>query len=356
MSAQFWANKRVLITGHTGFKGSWLALWLQKLGAIVAGYALPAAEESLFRLADVEEGMLSASGDIRNAAELRGFFGSFRPEIVFHLAAQSLVRTSYETPVETYEVNVMGTLQLLEAVRKTPSCRVTVVVTSDKCYLNRERIWGYREDDALGGRDPYSSSKACAELVTLAYQASFFAKDARVAVATVRAGNVIGGGDFARDRLVPDIMKSLRMGEPLQVRNPDAIRPWQHVLDPLSGYLLLAEKMWNGESTAALAEAWNFGPAMDDARPVRWIVARLATYWGAPLPWVQDQAPHPHEAGLLTLDSTKARSRLGWRPRWTLEDALIAICEWHKACARGESMRQVVMQQIAAHEAAKPES
>jgi len=340
----------VLVTGHTGFKGSWLAMWLQKLGAEVAGYALPAPAESLFQLAGVERGMRSVQGDIRSAASLQALFESFEPQVVFHLAAQSLVRVSYESPVETYEVNVLGTAQLFEAVRKTSSCRVVINVTSDKCYANKEWIWGYREDDPLGGRDPYSSSKACAELVTRAYQASFFdaTGERRVGVASARAGNVIGGGDFAKDRLVPDVMRALKSGSPLQIRNPAAVRPWQHVLEPLGGYLRLAEKIWV-DGGGGDCEAWNFGPAIEDARPVRWIVERLTHHWGSPIRWDLDRVSHPHEAGLLRLDSTKARVRLEWRPRWGLEEALKIVCEWHQAHHRGEQMREVCDRQLVAY-------
>jgi CDP-glucose 4,6-dehydratase len=352
MNPQFWSGKRVLVTGHTGFKGSWLSLWLQKLGAVVGGYSLPPNDVSLFRLADVQENMESAQGDICSAPSLRSFFEGFRPEIVFHLAAQSLVRTSYEFPLETFQVNVMGTIQVMEAVRRTPTCRVLVNVTSDKCYANKEWVWGYREDDPLGGKDPYSSSKACAELVTRAYQASFFEEAAggRAGVATVRAGNVIGGGDFAKDRIVPDVMAAFRAGRPLQVRNPAAIRPWQHVLEPLSGYLLLAERMWH--DPANYQEGWNFGPSADDVRTVKWIVERLATHWGTPVAWQLDESQNRPEAGMLALDSSKARSRLGWGPRWTLDEALQAVCEWYKAYHQGQRLHPLVMQQITSYETA----
>jgi CDP-glucose 4,6-dehydratase len=352
MNPQFWSGKRVLVTGHTGFKGSWLSLWLQKLGAVVGGYSLPANDQSLFRMAAVQENMQSAEGDICSAPSLHRFFEDFRPEIVLHLAAQSLVRASYDFPLETFQVNVMGTIQVLEAVRRTPTCRVLVNVTSDKCYANKEWVWGYREDDALGGKDPYSSSKACAELVTRAYQSSFFEGTGatRAGVATVRAGNVIGGGDFAKDRIVPDVMAAFRAGRPLQVRNPAAIRPWQHVLEPLSGYLLLAERMWH--DPANYQESWNFGPSADDVRTVKWIVERLAAHWGTPVAWRLDESPNRPEAGMLALDSSKARSRLGWSPRWTLDQALQAVCQWYKAYHQGQPIRPLVMQQIASYETA----
>lgn len=353
VNAQFWRDKRVLLTGHTGFKGSWLSLWLQRLGATVAGYALPPEhDESLFELAGVGKGMDSKLADIRNLQHLRSLFDSFEPQIVFHLAAQSLVRKSYLEPVQTYEVNVMGTVHVLEAVRGSQSCRVVVNVTSDKCYENKEWAWGYRENDPMGGHDPYSNSKGCSELVTSAYRQSFFkAKNARpVAVASARAGNVIGGGDFSKDRIIPDFMAAIKSGRPLYVRNPNAVRPWQHVLEPLSGYLLLAEKLW--DEPDAYAQGWNFGPAPDDIRPVRWIVEKLSDYWNDSIKWEVDTSPKPHEANLLVLDSAQARMMLGWRPRWTLEQSLQAVAKWHIAYKQGEPLRDVVLQQIASYEAA----
>lgn len=353
VNPEFWRGKRVLITGHTGFKGSWLSLWLQKLGAQVSGYALPPpTEENLFNLAAVGERMESVFGDIRNRETLRQAFDRFRPEIVFHLAAQALVRASYTEPVETYQVNVMGTVHVLEAVRSTRGCRAIVNVTSDKCYENKEWTWGYREQDPMGGHDPYSSSKGCSELVTAAYRSSFFgdANGSTVGVASARAGNVIGGGDFSRDRIIPDFMAAFAQHKPLYVRNPDAIRPWQHVLEPLSGYLLLAEKLW--EQPREYAQGWNFGPAPDDIRPVRWIVERLNTHSGNQLRWEIDTRPKPHEAGLLMLDSAKARLLLGWTPRWTLDQALKMVIGWHSAHQRGESLRPVVQQQIDQYQSA----
>lgn len=351
MNTQFWRGKRVLITGHTGFKGSWLSLWLQKLGATVAGYALPPdPAQSLFELAEVGARMESVHADIRNPESLQNLFDRFQPDIVFHLAAQPLVRKSYLEPVETYEVNVIGTIRLFEAVRSTPSCHVVVNVTSDKCYENREWALGYRENDPMGGYDPYSSSKGCAELVTAAYRRSFFENHdgVRVALASARAGNVIGGGDFSKDRIVPDFMAAIKTGKPLYVRNPDAVRPWQHVLEPLSGYLLLAEKLW--DKPAEHAQGWNFGPAPDDIKPVRWIVARLSHCYPGRASWQTDTAPKPHEAHLLMLDSTKAHTMLGWKPRWTIERAVQAVVDWHSAHERGESLREVVMQQLMSYE------
>ena len=352
MSNNFWHGKRVLLTGHTGFKGGWLALWLQKMGAKLAGYALaPAYTESLFELAGVGEGMESVIADIRDLNTLKGLVDRFRPEIVFHLAAQPLVRVSYAQPVETFQVNVMGTVNLLEAVRKTQHCRVVVSITSDKCYENREWVWGYREIDPVGGHDPYSASKGCAEIVNAAYRRSFFEAQGErpVALATARAGNVIGGGDFSKDRLVPDIMAAITKGKSLNIRSPGAIRPWQHVLEPLSGYLLLAEKLWTHPKE--FAQSWNFGPPPEDSRPVRWLVEKLNDKWGEGVSWKLDLAPAPHEAGVLTLDSTKVHVNLGWKPRWTLDEALSAIVVWYKAYQRGEPLRDVVLRQIAAYEA-----
>lgn len=355
VNADFWRRRRVMVTGHTGFKGGWLSLWLQKLGSTVAGYSLPPpSEPSLFELAAVGERMESVLGDLRDSADLQNAFARFKPEVVFHLAAQPLVRKSYAEPAETFHVNVMGTVHVLEAVRRTPSCRAIINVTSDKCYENKEWVWGYREDDLLGGHDPYSSSKACAEIVTAAYRRSFFeTQDSRrVALASARAGNVIGGGDFSQDRIIPDLIRAMKRCEPLYVRNPDAVRPWQHVLEPLAGYLLLAEKLW--ERPVEYARSWNFGPAADDIRPVRWLVERLSEHWAERVSWKVDATPRVHEAHLLMLDSTKARMLLGWKPRWTLERTLLSIVEWHDAHANSECLRDVVTRQIDAYEASIP--
>jgi CDP-glucose 4,6-dehydratase len=352
VNREFWRGKKVLVTGHTGFKGSWLCLWLQKLGAEVAGYALPPpAGNSLFQLASVGSRMDSTFSDIRDPQLLDSCFERFQPDIVFHLAAQSLVRASYERPVETYEVNVMGTVNVLETARNNPRCRAVVIVTSDKCYENKEWTWGYRENDPMGGNDPYSSSKGCAELVTAAYRHSFFdTRNKRCsAVASARAGNVIGGGDFSKDRIVPDFISAALTGQALRVRNPDAIRPWQHVLEPLSGYLLLAEKLC--DNPTKYAQGWNFGPAADDVRSVRYIVQRLNDYYDGRVSWEMDSAPQPHEATLLTLDSAKARISLGWEPRWTLDQALQAVASWHIAHESGAPLRDQVLKQIAAYEA-----
>lgn len=352
VSASFWRGKRVLITGHTGFKGSWLCLWLQKRGALVAGYALPpVANASLFQLAGVSDVLdSSVYADIRDLERLVEATKHFQPEIVFHLAAQPLVRLSYAQPVDTFQINVMGAVNVLETVRCQVSCRVAVVITSDKCYANSEWVWGYRETDPVGGYDPYSSSKACVELVTSAYRQSYFeGSSARTtALASARAGNVIGGGDFAKDRLIPDVMAAVMEGRTVRIRSPNAIRPWQHVLEPLSGYLLLAERLWDDPSH--FSDGWNFGPSLEDARSVEWILVALAERLGPRLRWEIDAGPAPHEAHLLTLDSTKARTLLGWHPHWDLYTALGAVTEWWQAYERREPLRDVVIRQIDAYE------
>jgi len=350
----FWRGKRVLLTGHTGFKGSWLSLWLQSMGSQVIGYALtPPTNPSLFEVAKVGEGMTSIIGDIRDLAHLRAVFAEHQPEIVIHMAAQPLVRYSYIEPVETYSTNVMGTVNLLEAVRSTDSVKAVVNVTSDKCYENREWVWGYRENEAMGGHDPYSNSKGCAELVTSAYRNSYFHpekyKTHGVAIASGRAGNVIGGGDWADDRLIPDIMRAITQGKPVNIRNPHAIRPWQHVLEPLLGYLVLAQKLH--EEGTAYAEGWNFGPNDQDAKPVQWIVEKLTTTWGEGASWTQDGGDHPHEAHYLKLDCSKAKARLDWHPRWHLDEALSAIISWQRAYRDGADMRDVTIRQIKAYNA-----
>ena len=353
MNEAFWKDRRVLITGHTGFKGAWLSLWLQRMGASVAGYALSPPVESLFRLARVAEEMKeSVYDDIRALERVKLLMARFRPEVVFHLAAQPLVRVSYQEPVETYQVNVMGTANLLESVRLSESCRVAVVITSDKCYENNEWVWGYRESDPLGGHDPYSSSKACAELVTATYRHCFCRKSGAkpVAIASARAGNVIGGGDFSKDRLVPDLMTAMFKGVPLKLRYPTAVRPWQHVLEPLSGYLLLAERIWS--EPERYAQSWNFGPSPDDLKSVQWIVNKLNECLGGRVAWDVETGSAPHEASLLALDSAKARTMLGWKPRWTLERALEAIVDWYKAYEAGTSVRDVVIRQIDSYESA----
>jgi len=352
LSPLFWKDKRILLTGHTGFKGGWLSLWLQSMGAQVAGYALaPPTGTSLFEVADVGKGMTSIVGDIRDLEHLRRVFAEHQPEIVIHMAAQALVRYSYAEPVETYSTNVMGTVNLFEAVRSTASVKAVVNVTSDKCYENREWVWGYRENEAMGGHDPYSNSKGCAELVTATYRNSYFHPEKHhehgVAIASGRAGNVIGGGDWADDRLIPDIMRAITQGEPVNIRNPQAMRPWQHVLEPLSGYLLLAEKLYN--EGADFAEGWNFGPNDEDAKPVQWIVERLTQSWGEGASWKLDSGNHPHEAHHLKLDCSKAKARLDWHPRWHLEAALTAIIDWQRAYRNGKDMHELTLRQIDAY-------
>jgi CDP-glucose 4,6-dehydratase len=347
----FWAGKRVFLTGHTGFKGSWLSLWLQKMGAQLTGFALaPPTDPALFDVARVGEGMTSIIGDIRERETLAQALVEADPEIVIHMAAQPLVRASYDDPVGTYATNVMGTVHLLEAVRQAPNVRAVCIVTTDKCYENREWAWGYREDEAMGGYDPYSNSKGCAELVTLAYRRSFFGGGSATAIASGRAGNVIGGGDWAIDRLIPDILRAIGEGREVQIRNPHAIRPWQHVLEPLSGYLVLCQALWQRPEMAA--EAWNFGPRDEDARPVQWIVERMCDIWGEGARWTRDQGIHPHEAHYLKLDISKARAQLGWQPRWTLAEALDRIVAWQRTWLSGGDMQELTIGQIAAYEAA----
>ena len=345
---EFWRSKRVLLTGHTGFKGSWLSLWLQSMGATLRGIALePPTEPALFAVARIAEGMEHRITDIRDFAAVKAQMDVFQPEIVIHMAAQPLVRLSYSEPVETYATNVMGTVHVLEAARHAGSVKAIVNITTDKCYENREWVWGYREDEPMGGHDPYSSSKGCAELVSSAYRKSFL-KDAGIAMATARAGNVIGGGDWAIDRLIPDILRALEKHQPVQIRNPHAIRPWQHVLEPLSGYLQLAERLYLYGPRDA--EGWNFGSRDEDARPVQWIVQHLCESWGDGASWTLQPGDHPHEASFLKLDISKARQRLQWTPRWSLEVALKHITEWHQALLKDKDMRAVCLSQINQYE------
>jgi CDP-glucose 4,6-dehydratase len=341
----FWRDRRVLITGHTGFKGAWLTLWLQSLGARVSGLSgAPPSAPSLYELARVERDVEGFDGDIRDAEAVARAVAASAPEVVLHMAAQALVRRSFEDPRETYEINTMGTVNVLDAVRRHGGeVRAVVVVTSDKCYENREWEWGYRECEPIGGHDPYSSSKGCAELVTSAFRSSFFSDPDGPRVGSARAGNVIGGGDWGAERLVPDLMRAALAGEQLRVRNPGSIRPWQHVLNPLSGYLLLAQAMCEHAEHAA---AWNFGPAEQDARPVGWIVERLAGLWPGELDWSVDGGADPHEARYLKLDSSRARARLGWRQPVELADALASIVEWYRALQEGKDMREVTIGQI----------
>lgn len=345
MNTDFWHGKRVFLTGHTGFKGSWLSLWLKNLGSEVTGYALlPPTTPNLYQVAEVAQGMTSIIADIRDLTALQKAMQTARPDIVIHMAAQPLVRQSYVKPIETYTTNVLGTVHVLESVRNTPSVKAVLVVTTDKCYDNKEVLsFAYQEHEPMGGHDPYSSSKACAELVTAAYRKSFLEQQG-VAVATARAGNVIGGGDWAKDRLVPDILKAFEQNSTVQIRNPLATRPWQHVLEPLCGYLTLAEHLFTQGS--AYAEAWNFGPHDEDARPVQWIVEQLAVSWGNSAKWHQDPGQQPHEATYLKLDISKAKARLGWHPIWNLQTALQNITHWHRAWLSQEEMKNFCLDQI----------
>lgn len=339
-----WQGRRVLVTGHTGFKGGWLALWLHQMGAEVTGLSLaPPTEPSFFEQTRMRDLVHHVEGDIRDFDIVRSAVAAAKPELVFHLAAQPLVRYSYDNPVETYATNVMGTVHVLEACRQTAGVEAVVCVTTDKCYENREQLWPYRECDPMGGHDPYSSSKGAAELAISAYRRSYTDGPA---IASVRAGNVIGGGDWAQDRLVPDLIRALLSGQRPMIRNPDSIRPWQHVLDGLSGYLLVAERLMDGVATAATA--WNFGPSEDDARPVRWVVEQMLAAWGAE-GWDQLNEPQPHEANLLKLDCSKARSELGWRPALDLKSALAQVVEWHSAVHDGDDPRAISLSQLDAY-------
>jgi CDP-glucose 4,6-dehydratase len=350
MSMNFWKDRRVFLTGHTGFKGGWLSSWLQSKGALVTGYSLaPKGEFNFFNVAQVSRGMVeSHEADIRDLLSLKSAMLSSKPEVVIHMAAQALVRQSYRDPVETYSTNVMGTVNLFEAVRTTSGVRAVVNITTDKCYENKEWEWAYREIDPLGGFDPYSNSKGCAEMVTSAYRNSFFNpmqyQNHGVAIATVRAGNVIGGGDWSADRLIPDILSAFEKRQPVQIRNPNAIRPWQHVLEPLRGYMLLARCLV--EKGPAFGDSWNFGPLDDDARSVEWIVKQMANRWGDGAHWQIDQSEQPHEANYLKLDISKARSRLLWEPTLRLTGAIDLVIQWTKEFRANADMRDVTLQQI----------
>lgn len=348
LSPEFWHGKRVLVTGHTGFKGSWLALWLQSLGARVSGFSLdPATEPNLFELARVGEGIDDRRGDLRDLGALLEVLADVQPQIVLHLAAQPLVREGYRDPLGTYSSNVMGTLNLLEAVRQIGGVRACVLVTTDKVYANQEWLWPYRENEALGGHDPYSSSKACCELLAQSYAASFFSADRYaehgLALATARAGNVLGGGDFAPERLIPDVLKAWSADEPVTLRYPQAVRPWQHALEPLAGYLQLAARLY--EQGPEFAGAWNFGPGEADMRSVGEVVQLLAERW--PLaPGLRIEPSDLHEAGLLRLDSSRARQLLGWQPRWSLQQCLAQTLDWHLAWQNGDDMRAITLNQL----------
>ncbi|MGC2476939.1 MAG: CDP-glucose 4,6-dehydratase [Candidatus Sulfotelmatobacter sp.] len=348
-----WKGRRVFLTGHTGFKGSWLALWLIRLGAQIRGYALdPCTRPNLFDLLSLNNGLDDTRGDVRNYAQVLATMSEFRPEIVFHLAAQPLVRASYADPLGTYSTNIMGTAHVLEAVRKTPSVRAVVCVTTDKCYQNQAWLWPYREIDPLGGYDPYASSKACAEIVSAAYRSSFFPLDRldehHVAVATARAGNVIGGGDWSEDRLIPDLVRGFCAGRPVLIRRPDAIRPWQHVLDPLHGYITLAQQLLT--EPAKFATAFNFGPGDEDIWPVGRIAARAVQIWGDAASWTRDSCPTVHEDHVLRLDASKSRAELGWKPRLKIEAALQWTMAWYRAWNDGENVTEVSKRQIAEYE------
>ena len=355
LDASFWRGRRVFLTGHTGFKGSWLSLWLNALGAEVTGYALPPPTvPNLFEQAGVAATMHSIEGDIRDFSHLSRVIDACRPEIVLHLAAQSVVRRGYDDPIETYSSNVMGTVHLLEALRRKRRSCVVVNVTSDKCYENREWLWGYREDERMGGRDPYSNSKGCAELVTAAFRASFFPPDELalhgIALATARAGNAIGGGDWTANQLIPDMIRAFLSGRRGQIRSPQAIRPWQFVLEPLHGYLLLAERLM--QDAAQFGCGWNFGPVETDARPVAWLADELARLWGDGAGWQSDAAQHPHEAHYLKLDASRARALLGWQPHLPLAEALEWIVAWYRGFHAGADLARLTRMQIQQFDAA----
>ena len=340
----FWKGRKVFITGHTGFKGSWLCMWLHELGAKVKGYSLePPTNPSLFNEANVDSLVDSEIGDVRDIEKLTKSIHVFQPEILIHMAAQPLVRYSYDAPIETYAVNVLGTAHVLEAAKNCKSIKSVVSVTTDKCYENKEWLWAYRENEPMGGHDPYSSSKGCAELVTASYRKSFYEKRS-IGLATARAGNVIGGGDWALDRLVPDILRAFEKNQPVVIRSPNAIRPWQHVLEPLSGYLKLAQALY--QDPRSYAEGWNFGPNEDDAKPVSWILDQMVGSWPGSS-WKLDQsAENPHEANYLKLDISKAKSKLHWRPIWSLSETLSQIVSWHKNWVSGMDMQKTSIDEI----------
>lgn len=349
VSPAFWKGKRVFVTGHTGFKGSWLSLWLQDMGAIVKGFALePNTNPNLFTQAKVAQNMESEIGDITDLKHITESMIAFNPEVLIHMAAQPLVRLSYLEPVLTYATNVMGIVNVLEAARKCSNLKAIVSVTTDKCYENKEWAWGYRENEAMGGHDPYSSSKGCAELVTAAYRKSFYNDANSAFLASARAGNVIGGGDWADDRLIPDIIKAFEKNIPVIVRNPLATRPWQHVLEPLSGYLVLAQHLYEDGST--YAEGWNFGPKDEDCKPVNWILDTMVTKWGKGASWELDKNNNPHEAGYLKLDCSKAAMQLNWYPKWNLENTLESIINWHQNYISGKNIQEQCLLEIAKYQ------
>ena len=345
VNSTFWNSKKVFLTGHTGFKGSWMSLWLQSMGAIVKGYSLePNTTPNLYTVASVGTDMDSEIGDIRDLNQITKSISDFNPDILFHMAAQPLVRLSYQKPVETYTTNVIGTVNVLEAARECKSLKAIISVTTDKCYENKEWDWGYRESEPMGGYDPYSSSKGCAELVTSAYRRSFFSSEGTASLASARAGNVIGGGDWAKDRLIPDILRAFEKSEPVVIRNPLSTRPWQHVLEPLSGYLVLAQELFlNGDN---FAEGWNFGPKDEDCKPVSWILDKMVTYWGNNASWSLDKNNNPHEAGFLKLDCSKASNRLKWNPKWNLQLTLKSIVDWHQLYTNGGDIKKQCLKEI----------
>lgn len=345
VNPDFWKNKKVFLTGHTGFKGSWMSLLLQSLGAIVKGYSLaPPTKPSLFIEANVGEGMISEIGNINDLATLKASMTEFNPDILLHMAAQPLVRLSYKEPIETYMTNVIGTANVLESARFCSNLKAIVSVTTDKCYENKEWDWGYRENEPMGGHDPYSSSKGCAELVTAAYRKSYFNTNDTANVASARAGNVIGGGDWAEDRLIPDILRAFQKKEPVVIRNPLSTRPWQHVLEPISGYLVLAEALASNKGHE-FAEGWNFGPLDEDAKPVNWILDVMVAKWGEGVSWKLDKNNNPHEAGFLKLDISKAKNRLKWEPKWKLEETINSIIDWQQRQPK-DSARDLCLEQI----------
>lgn len=341
----FWKGKKVFLTGHTGFKGSWFSIWLQAMGAKLKGYSLEESPTSpaLFKVANVADGMESEIGDIRDLDAIQKSIQSFNPDILIHMAAQPLVRLSYTNPVDTYSTNVMGTVNVLEAARKCSNLKAIVSVTTDKCYENKEWVWGYRENEPMGGHDPYSNSKGCAELVSAAYRNSFFSDEATANLATARAGNVIGGGDWAKDRLIPDILKAFQEDKPVIIRNPLATRPWQHVLEPLSGYLMLAESLYKD---TGYDQAWNFGPRDQDCKPVGYILNKMVQVWGEGVSWEHDKGTNPHEANLLKLDCSKAKAKLNWEPKWSVDDTLGKIVAWQKAWLQDTQMKPLCLKEI----------
>jgi len=346
MKENFWKNKKILITGHTGFKGSWLTIWLKKLGADVIGFSnsIP-TNPSLFEIADIEDGIKSVVGDIQNYEFLKETISKYEPEIIFHMAAQSLVIRSYSNPIDTFSTNVMGTVNLLYAIKETKKSKVVINVTSDKCYENNESLEGYSEDDPMGGYDPYSSSKGCAELITKSFRKSFFGSDSKnnVGLASVRAGNVIGGGDWGENRLIPDIIRAVKNKENMKIRNPNAIRPWQHVLDPLNGYINLAEKLWDDQTQ--YSEGWNFGPEKNEVKSVSWIIKKFNDLWKNKMNWEIDNN-ELHEASNLILNCQKAKSKLGWNSKINTETALKWTIEWYEKFFDGKNMREITEEQI----------